>query len=83
MGWVRGLAIGALGFGSAVASAQQTGAPPSDGLVIEEIVVTARKHEENLQTVPVAITAFTAADIEAAGIRDLRDIATLDRKSVV
>jgi len=77
MGWVRGLAIGALGFGSAVASAQQTGAPPSDGLVIEEIVVTARKHEENLQTVPVAITAFTAADIEAAGIRDLRDIATL------
>lgn len=45
--------------------------------VLEEIVVTARKSAESLQTVPVAITAFTAEDIEAAGIRDLRDVAAL------
>ena len=30
-----------------------------DGIAIEEIIVTARKREENLQEVPIAITAFT------------------------
>lgn len=77
MGWVRGLALGALGLSTTVALAQQPGGVPSEGLVIEEIVVTARKQEESLQTVPVAITAFTADDIEAAGIQNLYDIATL------
>lgn len=33
--------------------------------VLDEIVVTARKTEENLQKTPVSITAYTAADIEA------------------
>lgn len=35
---------------------------------IEEIVVTARKRSENLQDVPIAITAFTERTIEQAGI---------------
>lgn len=60
------------------AGAQESGAQPAENIaVLEEVVVTARKSAENLQTVPVAITAFTAAEIEAAGIRDLRDIAAL------
>ena len=41
---------------------------------LEEIVVTARKVEENLQEVPVAVTAFTAEQIEEAGLNDLFDI---------
>jgi len=35
---------------------------------IEEIVVTARKRSENLQDVPIAVTAFTERTIEQAGI---------------
>jgi iron complex outermembrane receptor protein len=35
---------------------------------LEEIVVTARKREENLQTVPVAITAITADDLREKSI---------------
>jgi outer membrane receptor protein involved in Fe transport len=35
---------------------------------LEEIVVTARRREENLQTVPLAITAFTGESLEARGI---------------
>ena len=35
---------------------------------LEEIVVTARKRSENLQDVPIAITAFTEATIKNAGI---------------
>jgi iron complex outermembrane receptor protein len=44
-----------------------------DGLVIEEITVTARKRAENLQEVPDSITAFTAETIERSGIEDIRD----------
>ena len=36
---------------------------------IEEIIVTARKKEESLQDVPLAVTAFAAEEIERRGIR--------------
>jgi len=41
------------------------------------IVVTTRKREESLQTVPVAVTAFSADDIEDARITNVEDIARL------
>lgn len=44
---------------------------------IEEVVVTARKREENLQEVPIAITAFTAKTIERAGIERAEDFINL------
>lgn len=47
----------------------QTGASP-----LEEIVVTARKREESLADVPLAITAFTSTELENAGINDLTDL---------
>ncbi|PZN94899.1 MAG: hypothetical protein DCF31_08050 [Alphaproteobacteria bacterium] len=42
-----------------------------------EIIVTARKRNERLQDVPVAITAFDAADIKSARIERLADLAKL------
>jgi iron complex outermembrane receptor protein len=42
---------------------------------IEEIVVTARKKEERLQDVPLSVSAFTAADIEALRLVRIDDIA--------
>jgi iron complex outermembrane receptor protein len=44
---------------------------------IAEIIVTVRKVEENLKEIPVAVTAFTDAEIESAGIDNLEDIANL------
>ena len=41
--------------------------------VFEEIVVTARKRDENLLEVPLAITALTARDIEEKGILEFKD----------
>ena len=35
---------------------------------LEEVIVTARRREESLQTVPLAITAFSGDQLEAAGI---------------
>ncbi len=44
---------------------------------IEEIIVTTRKRAERLQDVPISITAFTATDIEEAGIQNIDDVAAL------
>ena len=55
-----------------------SGAPAQsqDGLEfqLEEIVVTARKREENLQEVPVAISVFTGEGLRQAGILSTRDL---------
>ena len=46
-------------------------------VALEEIVVTSRKIEERLQDVPLAISAFSAAEIESAAIENLDDVANL------
>ena len=43
--------------------------------VLEEVVVVAQKREQNLQDVPIAITAFTGEQLNALGIRESVDIA--------
>lgn len=52
----------------------QTAGP---GAAIQEVVVTARKVEESLQEVPLAITAITSEQIAERSIRTLSDIAAL------
>lgn len=42
---------------------------------LEEIIVTARKVEESLQTVPVSVTAFTAEAIRRQRIEGIADLA--------
>jgi outer membrane receptor protein involved in Fe transport len=49
-------------------------APLTATAQIEEITVTARKREENLQNVPIAIRALTAAEIQRRGIVSLSDV---------
>lgn len=44
---------------------------------LEEIVVTAQRREQNLQEVPLAISAISAAKIEQLGIKDMRDVTGL------
>ena len=44
---------------------------------LEEIVVTARKRAETLEESPVSVRAFTADEIEAAGIETPRDFINL------
>ena len=54
------------------------GAPSvAQTIAVEEIVVTARKRAENLQEVPITVSAFTAETIRQAGVRDVRDISDL------
>jgi len=44
---------------------------------VEELVVTARKREEALQEVPVAVTAFSGDNLEAALVTETRDLERL------
>lgn len=60
-------AFAAVSAGSALAQDQESG--------IEEILVTAQKRTQSLQDVPIAVSAFTGAQIEEAGVKDIRDIA--------
>jgi iron complex outermembrane receptor protein len=46
-----------------------------DSMMLEEIVVTARRREESAQTVPVAITAITADDLKNRSAIVLSDVA--------
>jgi iron complex outermembrane receptor protein len=78
--WRRRIAAGllataataALAFSAAPATAQSMA---DAGLLLEEVVVTARKREETLLDIPVAVTAISAVDIEARGIESLYDVA--------
>jgi iron complex outermembrane recepter protein len=42
---------------------------------LEEVVVTARKREESLQDIPLAISAYTSEQIEESGFKNLQDVA--------
>jgi iron complex outermembrane receptor protein len=46
----------------------------STAQVLEEIVVTAQKREQNLQDVPISVTAFTGDQIDALGMTDFTEI---------
>lgn len=45
--------------------------------VLEEVVVTAQKREQNLQDVPVAVTAFTGEMLRDSGVRDMFELSAI------
>src|SRR5580704_4829734 len=63
-----------LWVGAAQAATAAASATPSGATSVTEIVVTAEKREQNLQTVPIAITAFTGAKRDAVGINTIQDM---------
>jgi outer membrane receptor protein involved in Fe transport len=42
---------------------------------LEEVVVTARKREESVQDVPIAVSAFSAEQLNDAGVKNVKDMA--------
>ena len=63
---------GALAFQLPIATAQEA---DEEEFVIEEVIVTARKREERLQDVPLSVSVFNAADLEARSANSLSDLA--------
>src|SRR5450631_3887619 len=58
----------------APAPAAATATSPSEDNSIAEIVVTAEKRSESLETVPVAISAFTSKTRDLVGIETIQDM---------
>lgn len=65
--------LGILGANVALA---QEGVPSSQEAVLEEVIVTAQKRTESLQSVPIAITAVSGEDIAALGANGFESFAT-------
>ncbi|MBL8771551.1 MAG: TonB-dependent receptor [Phenylobacterium sp.] len=65
------------GVAAVPAVSRAQAADTRDALAIEEVVVTARKREENLQETPIAITAVGGEQLQARGAVDLTAIETL------
>ena len=72
---LAGIATAALtaGSGGAFAAAAAPAAQADTGQV-EELVVTARRREETLKDVPIAVSAYTEATLERTGVRDITDL---------
>jgi len=64
-------------FGAAQAEGTQAGASGELGAgpAMDEIVVTARKRREVIQSVPVSVAVFPASEIAQAGLSGIKDIA--------
>ena len=56
------------------ADANDTAAPADTGQ-LQEVTVTATRREQSASRVPISITALSADDMEARGIKDIGDIA--------
>ncbi len=76
-GWcLAGIAVAAFAtsaYATDAAPADSGGSAASTGL--EEIVVTATRHEESLSKVPVSVTALTQDAMDERGIKDFQDVA--------
>jgi iron complex outermembrane receptor protein len=68
------LAGAALPQGMALADAADTSSAANGG-ALQEVVVTARKREENLQDVPISIDVFTKKDLQNLAINGFDDFA--------
>ncbi len=72
--WVLlGLAASAAAPGPA--RAQAAASDQSLGGPLQEIVVTATRHEESLSKVPISVTALTQQALDLRGVKDFQDVA--------
>jgi iron complex outermembrane receptor protein len=65
------------GAGAAGRAAAQTPPPLESAAApaLQEIVVTATRHEQNLSSVPLSVTAITQEGMDLRGIKDFQDVA--------
>ncbi len=65
----------ALAFAAATVMAGSAGAQATN--TVEEVVVTAQKTSQNIQNVPIAVTAVTAQALETKGIHDVAGLSNV------
>ena len=71
---VAGLAMSAV---PALPVYAQSAAATDDSRTIESIIVTAQKREQNLQDVPIVVTAVSEQLLKDTGVKDIKDLTIL------
>ncbi len=71
----RILCLSAGGIALATPALAQTGTATEGGGGLDEIVVTAQRQAQDLQSAPISITALTGENLEARGINNIQDLA--------
>lgn len=70
----RNRVLSLLGLATSIAAsdagAQQTG----PGFAIDEVTITSRRREENLQQTPISVTAHTGEQLAAMGVRNMIEL---------
>lgn len=59
------------------APAQPATAPAVRNRMVEEVIVTANKREENVQDIPQSVTAFSNDKLEAVGVQTVQDLPSI------
>ena len=73
-GILVGIPLALLASAVATSAMAQDAADNADGGILEEVIVTATKRAENIQDIPISITALSQSQIEqlSAGVPDIR-----------
>ncbi|MDW2981912.1 MAG: TonB-dependent receptor [Rhodanobacter sp.] len=74
IGLATGLLYAVPSYAQQAAAAGNAPAQPSQVKQLDQITVTARKREETLQDVPIAVSAFTAQALERQNVQNLADL---------
>ncbi len=69
-----GLTLSLAAFQAPAQDAAPSEPASGEAVTLDAVQVTARKREETLQEVPVAVTAFTAETLDKLNIRDISDL---------
>jgi iron complex outermembrane recepter protein len=75
--WIRpvgALCVALAAFSPTLARADSAATDETAG-PLQEIVVTATRHEESLSKVPISVTALTQEALDVRGIKDFQDVA--------
>jgi iron complex outermembrane receptor protein len=70
-----GLSVAVPTFSQSVQTASAEAAPPSQGVELTEVIVTARRVEERLQDVPISITVFNQEQLTNRNVVNSADLA--------
>ena len=71
---VRKHIVTAVAGGTVAMMATPAAIAQDNAVMLEEIIVTARKVQESMQDVPVAVTAFTGSAVDDLIMRDVREL---------
>lgn len=76
-GWMKSLVALCVALAAGLSSLAQAYSAGTDETTgpLQEIVVTATRHEESLSKVPISVTAMTQEALDVRGVKDFQDVA--------